>query len=793
MRLTGRTAAVCRFAPRTLPVRTLSTSRLLFKEQSQLGHESDISKKGSTKGSTKNESKSSKLSAKLNARSRVDSISQGHDPNSRMRLDGGKKLSDKHSAFRVTALQRFKAVLAKLEQSAFTLAGIGKDDLSHYASQFMNTLDQAFFMANQNITSFDQNPLFWNMRESFITRDVKGLEQELQYSFQAFILQRRATKGLERSQKLLVDFRFPYEWFPATRTIKRTVHLHVGPTNSGKTYHALKALEQSKRGVYLGPLRLLATEVYQRLNNKGFPCALLTGEEVRIPDNTNMYHISATTEMAPLDMEVDVAVLDEIQLIDDPVRGSAWTNAVLGMQAKELHICGEERAVGIVQSICASIGDECIVHRYERLTPLQVMDKHLENGWSDLRKGDAIIGFNRLTLHGLKRSIESHTGRRCAIVYGALPPEVRVQQAALFNDPDNDYDFIVASDAIGMGMNLEIRRVVFESVTKFDGERKRMLNVSETKQIGGRAGRYRTARTEATGDEDEAAKVGYVTTVERLDLKPVKSAFRSQPPNIPRAYISPPQGIIEKFASYFPKETPLSYILLQMRQAATVGDLYSLHVSPDMLQICDAIQDIPLPVADKITFAAAPISLTMEGVMDVYRELASCVAYNKSGRLLDIASMPLDIIDAHPSSAASSPAAYLHRLEALHAAITLYTWLSYRYPSVLTSQDMAFHVRSLVEARLMQYLEEMNFTEEEIESRRKRERQRAQQYQATRDASLSENIGDENVGREFEPGTSPFPDIKELDDEPLTDETLMYESLTEEPLKEEPSAETRAS
>ena len=122
------------------------------------------------------------------------------------------------------------------------------DELSRQAALFMDVIEHAFSLAEQNITRRDKNPLFWNLREALISQDIRGLTKELKYSFQSFMVREKFSKELEDSQKRLLDFRFPHEWFPATRTMQRTIHVHVGPTNSGKTYNALKALENSKSG-----------------------------------------------------------------------------------------------------------------------------------------------------------------------------------------------------------------------------------------------------------------------------------------------------------------------------------------------------------------------------------------------------------------------------------------------------------------------------------------------------------------------------------------------------------------
>ena len=287
-------------------------------------------------------------------------------------------------------------------------------------------------------------------------RGKATLERRLRYLFYAQIYGGRFTKAETDNQKQLADLRYPAEWYPATREVPRVVHMHVGPTNSGKTYHALKRLEAADSGIYLGPLRLLAHEVFTRLNAMGRPCALVTGEEQRVPEGDAPPMYSCTVEMAPLNTKFDVAVIDEIQMINHKERGWAWTQAFLGLQAREIHLCGEARTVNIMRELCALVGDEVHVHTYQRLTPLGVEKQSLHGNMKKLQKGDCLVAFSVVGIHALRRQIEKSTGKKCAIVYGSLPPETRAQQARLFNDPDNNYDYLVASDAIGMGLNLYV-------------------------------------------------------------------------------------------------------------------------------------------------------------------------------------------------------------------------------------------------------------------------------------------------------------------------------------------------
>lgn len=634
-----------------------------------------------------------------------------------------------------------------LNSAQFAEGGTSESELRRQGAEFMNAIDHAFSLADNTVTRRDKNPLFWNLRDAFIYRDVKGLQKEIQYSFQSFVTKERFTKGVQETQGSLLDLRFPHEWFPATRTMQRKIHVHVGPTNSGKTYNALKALEASKCGVYAGPLRLLAAEVYHRLRAKGRPCALITGEEMRIPEDTDHFFSSCTVEMVPLNKKFDVAVIDEIQMIGDSERGNAWTTALLGVQAKEIHVCGEERTVSLIQALCATVGDECVVHRYERLSPLRTMSTAIEGKYGQLQKGDAVVAFSRLSLHALKRQIEQETGRRCAIIYGTLPPEVRVQQAALFNDPDNDYDYVVASDAIGMGLNLEIRRVIFESVHKYDGFQHRMLTVPEFKQIGGRAGRYRTAqqaqKDETVGADATAAaateqKVGYVTTMDKADIRPLVRAFQSKIDDIKHAYIQPPPAVIERFASYFPPNTPLSFILMRIKAASTVSPQFRLNVNSSSLEIADIIQDLPLSIYDRLTICHMPISLSSEGAIDALKAMASVVATNGSGELLSIKEIPLEVLDIQLTEFSGKVATdYLYKLESLHMALNGYIWLSYRFTGMFRSLDLAFHVRTLVEEKLIDSLEKLNFTDEELLSLRQRKRRQA------RASKLRNQVADE--------------------------------------------------
>ena len=279
------------------------------------------------------------------------------------------------------------------------------------------------------------------------------IRKVLHYAFVDHVLQNQQKHQSSFLAKF-ADLRYPTEWYMSARAAQRAVHLHVGPTNSGKTYNALKRLEEAGNGFYAGPLRLLAHEVYSRFRAKGIPCDLVTGDDVRRDDAEDVRLYASTVEMVDTAKEVDVAVIDEIQMMGQEDRGWAWTRAFLGANAKEVHLCGEARVIPLIKELAASMGDTLHIHEYDRLNPLKAMSRSLRGNLNNLRKGDCVVSFSVVGIHALKKQIEIETGRRVAIVYGSLPPETRAQQAALFNDPDNDYDYLVASNAIGMGLNL---------------------------------------------------------------------------------------------------------------------------------------------------------------------------------------------------------------------------------------------------------------------------------------------------------------------------------------------------
>lgn len=675
--------------------------------------------------------------------------------------DGAKRAQRTYEIFRKLALTRVDQFMTtngswhekKEEYISFGIATVL--DFDRESKLFKNAVDKSCELASsKGAISRAENPLFWGLRNAFVQGDIKALSNEIRYSFYNFLMRARFSRSITATHMKIADFRFPYEWFPATRAMQRTIHLHVGPTNSGKTYNALKALENAKSGVYAGPLRLLAHEVYSRFVAKGKQCALVTGEEQRIPDVDNYYR-SCTVEMTPLNYQMDVAVIDEIQMIGDEERGWAWTQAVLGVQAKEVHLCGEERAVELVEALCRLTGDKVEIHRYQRLSPLAPMDKSL-GSLKNLQKGDAVVSFSRIGIHGLKQTIEKATGKRCAIVYGGLPPETRAQQAALFNDPNNEYDFLAASDAIGMGLNLEIKRIIFEATHKRNKFGYTKLSVSDIKQIGGRAGRYRTAQQAVSAGVEEGkqppeakTQTGLVTAMEDEDLDNIHRAFAKEPVPIKTAGIQVPPAVLERFSTYFPPNTPFSYIVLRLYDIARITPRFHMCNLGEMVEVADTIQEFPMSVYDRCVFLNAPVFLRESNGPHIVKAFARCVSNMEGGYLLDIPEVELELLDVNKDDYVHGANEYLRKLETLHKTITLYLWLSYRYSGVFRSQNLAFHVKEMVEGKIDQHLGEIAQSESSRKAMRAKIRKQATESERQKKTILGEDgLETEQPGRD---------------------------------------------
>ena len=304
------------------------------------------------------------------------------------------------------------------------------------------------------------------------------VDRGLGYVYSVFYVPRAIRTSLD----VLVALN-PKDEYPEARAIARHFVVHIGGTNTGKTYAGFQRLIRARTGVYLAPLRLLALEAQELLLDQGVACSLTTGEEEDRQEGDT--HIAATAEKLELGREYEVAVIDECQMIADAERGYAWTRAILGVRAREVHLCAAPEAKSLLLRIIQSCGDTYEVIEHRRKTPLICMNRTVD--YSDIRPGDALITFSKVGVLSVAEDLRSR-GKEPAIIYGALPYATRRKQVEGFLAGRMQY--VVSTDAIGMGLNLPIRRIIFMDTEKFDGHDRRQLKPEEIQQIAGRAGRY---------------------------------------------------------------------------------------------------------------------------------------------------------------------------------------------------------------------------------------------------------------------------------------------------------------
>lgn len=255
----------------------------------------------------------------------------------------------------------------------------------------------------------------------------------------------------------------------------------LGPTNTGKTHLAVERMCGHSSGMMGFPLRLLAREVYDRVVRiKGAnKVALITGEEKIEPPGARYY--CCTAESMPMERSYAFVAIDEAQLAADPERGHIFTDRILHARGfAETMILGSESLAPLVRKL---LPDAEIVTRPRFSTLSYAGAKKL----SRLPKRSAIVGFSLEQVYGIAETLRRLRGG-CAVVMGALSPRTRNAQVEMFQSGEVDY--IVATDAIGMGLNLDLRHVAFAALSKFDGARRRRLTIAEMAQIAGRAGRH---------------------------------------------------------------------------------------------------------------------------------------------------------------------------------------------------------------------------------------------------------------------------------------------------------------
>ena len=263
--------------------------------------------------------------------------------------------------------------------------------------------------------------------------------------------------------------------------IKNKITAVLGPTNTGKTFLAIETMLSFDSGMIGFPLRLLAREVYDKIIKKvdTSKVALITGEEKIIPSNAKYF--LCTVESMPIDKQLDFVAVDEIQMCSDHERGHIFTDRLLNMRGEKLTMF---MGSNTIRNIIAKLDDDVEFINRNRLSKLSYSG---HKKISRIDRKTAIIAFSAEEVYAIAELIRRQKGG-ASIVMGSLSPKTRNAQVELYQS--GDVDFLVATDAIGMGINMDLNHVYFSNLKKFDGKKLRRLNLSEIGQIAGRAGRY---------------------------------------------------------------------------------------------------------------------------------------------------------------------------------------------------------------------------------------------------------------------------------------------------------------
>ena len=500
------------------------------------------------------------------------------------------------------------------------------------------------------------------------------IKRRIVYHFMEHI---RPLKEKRRKEELLAktirDFK---NLFPLARLLKREIFFHVGPTNSGKTYQALKSLERADSGYYLAPLRLLALEGYENLKSKGVGVSLITGEEEIIDEEST--HISSTIEMMNASVEVDVCVIDEIQMINDRDRGWAWANALIGVPAKKVILTGSADVLDAVRELCDYLEEPLTVLHFERKNELKLLK--YPTPIKQIEAGTAIIAFSRRDVLSLRQQLSQTY--EVSVVYGNLSPEVRREEARRFREGKSQ--ILVATDAIAMGLNLPIKTLLFSKDNKFDGLRRRELLPTEVAQISGRAGRY--------GLEE----VGYIGALDEKALETISSKFHQPLPTLelPFSVMASLEHVL--LIGEILETEHLSTILNFFADNMEFEGPFVAANMDSMLEISAIVDEYSLDLKTRFHLACAPASISSPYIESVFHRYIKQI---EAGLTVEYIA-PRDL----PKFAQTNE--MMLNAEDRVREISLYLWLSFKFgelfPQTQKAIDARVRLNNFIEASLKQ-------------------------------------------------------------------------------------------
>ncbi|GGP23849.1 helicase-related protein [Silvimonas iriomotensis] len=470
--------------------------------------------------------------------------------------------------------------------------------------------------------------------------------------------------------------------YPESFTLAQKMPRHfiaiLGPTNSGKTHAAMEHLIRAHSGVYLAPLRLLALENYNRMLDAGVAVSLVTGEQRKLhPDAT---HVASTVEMLNPNRAVDVAVIDEIQLLEDADRGAAWTAAVCGVPAMTVYLLGALEAEQAIEALVERVGGTLEVRKLERKSPLE-MERQPLGSLRNLQAGDVLIAFSRRDVLSWRDQVIEQ-GFPVSAIYGNLSPEVRAAQAERF--VEGETKIVVGTDAIGMGLNTPARRVIFTTSNKFDGVSEGTISAALAKQIAGRAGRFGAHETGFVAGLD-ASTHKIIATLLRQKIEPLPATGFFVAPNLDYLQqISAASGQLKLFT-----------LLELFTRHINVHDEFFLPANlTDQMEKAKWLDVLPLSLEDRYTFSLCPVSTRIPMLERALKDWAGLRSQKKPAPLLRMEGMM-----------GRNELQYLEDTCKLYAA---YAWLGYRMPDTFPHEDMAQSLMQSTSEKIDQMLQAQN-------------------------------------------------------------------------------------
>ncbi len=369
---------------------------------------------------------------------------------------------------------------------------------------------------------------------------------------------------------------------------KNNITAVLGPTNTGKTYLAIETMLSFDSGMIGFPLRLLAREVYDKIVQEIDPSkvALITGEEKIIPSNAKYY--LCTVESMPIDKNLDFVGVDEIQMCNDHERGHIFTDRFLNLRGQKLTMFMGSNSM---KNIIEKLDDDIEYIDRKRLSKLTYSG---HKKISRIDRKSVIIAFSAEEVYAIAELIRRQKGG-AAIVMGSLSPKTRNSQVSLYQSGDVDY--LVATDAIGMGINMDLSNVYFSNLKKFDGKKLRRLKLSEISQIAGRAGRYLNDGTfgitgdcgEISAEEIELLENHKIEDIHTIFWRNPKLNFKSGDTLIKSLEERPNKSWLKK-VSECEDEKVLKYILKDTEKLQIFNNENELKLLWECCQIPDFVK-----------------------------------------------------------------------------------------------------------------------------------------------------------------------------------------------------------